>query len=198
MALLRRLLFGLGLSRPRAVPAWALSAMLLAGGTALRADAPLPAASQLKAVFLFNFAQFLAWPAGAFQDPHAPIVIGILGDDPLGSYLEGLVKGEKIGDRPLIVRHCQSTAEAASCHILFIGHSEAGTLDTLLGQLKGKSVLTVGEEESFSKHGGMVAFTTQSNGKIGLRINNAAAKDAGLTISSRLLAHATLVPEAKN
>lgn len=47
---------------------------------------------QVKAVFLFNFAQFVTWPS---QPADAPLVIGILGDDPFGSYLDETVRGEK-------------------------------------------------------------------------------------------------------
>src|SRR5450759_2091560 len=54
---------------------------------------------QIKAVFLFNFAQFVEWPARVFPASEAPLVIGILGDDPFGAYLDDLVSGEKVGQR---------------------------------------------------------------------------------------------------
>jgi hypothetical protein len=56
---------------------------------------------QLKAVFLFNFAQFVEWPASAFPSPETPLVIGVLGEDPFGPYLDETVRGEKVNDRPL-------------------------------------------------------------------------------------------------
>ncbi|MEO7347924.1 MAG: YfiR family protein, partial [Opitutaceae bacterium] len=57
---------------------------------------------KVKAAFLFNFAQFVEWPAQAFRPADAPLVIGILGDDPFGPYLDELVRGEKVGKRPLL------------------------------------------------------------------------------------------------
>src|SRR6185295_43487 len=39
---------------------------------------------EVKAVFLFNFVQFVDWPMEAFAGPQAPVVIGVLGDDPFG------------------------------------------------------------------------------------------------------------------
>ncbi len=59
---------------------------------------------QLKAVFLFNFAQFVEWPASAFPNAETPLVIGILGEDPFGAYLDETVRGETVNDRPLVVR----------------------------------------------------------------------------------------------
>src|SRR5687768_2113299 len=49
---------------------------------------------QIKAVFLFHFAQFVEWPAKAFPDPKSPLVIGVLGRDPFGAYLDQVVAGE--------------------------------------------------------------------------------------------------------
>ncbi len=46
--------------------------------------AAAPSEYQVKAVFLFNFGQFVEWPKDAFDTPQAPFVIGILGDDPFG------------------------------------------------------------------------------------------------------------------
>ena len=40
---------------------------------------------QIKAAFLYNFAQFTQWPTNAFAGPDKPLVIGILGADPFAS-----------------------------------------------------------------------------------------------------------------
>lgn len=151
---------------------------------------------QVKAAFLFNFAQFVEWPARAFAEPPDPLVIGILGDDPFGSYLDDLVQGEMIGRRPVTIRRYHRIEEIAACHILFISQSEAATLEKILGGLKTRSVLTVGDAEDFSRHGGMVRFVTE-NGKIRLRIDVEAAKAAELTISSKMLRAATIVTRSK-
>ena len=50
---------------------------------------------QVKAVFLFNFAQFVDWPSKAFPEPQTPLVIGVVGEDPFGPYLDETVRGEK-------------------------------------------------------------------------------------------------------
>jgi hypothetical protein len=147
---------------------------------------------QIKAVFLFNFAQFVEWPPRAFHDAHSPLVIGVLGEDPFGSYLDEAVRGEKIGDRPLVVRRYRRGDDLAGCHILFISRSEAGRLDPIVASLRGRSVLTVGEDDGFIREGGILRFVTE-NHKIRLKINMEAARAAGLTISSKLLRPALIV-----
>jgi hypothetical protein len=72
----------------------------------------------VKAVFLFNFAQFVEWPAEAVGDAHGPLVIGILGKDPFGARLDETVSGETVNGRPLEVRRFGSVDEALECHIL--------------------------------------------------------------------------------
>ena len=168
----------------------------IAGDQAKAASAP-SAEYQIKAVFLFNFAQFAEWPARAFADSRAPLIIGILGDDPFGPYLDELVKNEKIGGRPLLVRRYREMKEMAGCHILFVSRSEAARLDTIIPPLKGRSILTISDADAFNRQGGMVRFVTD-NGKIRLRINVEAAKACDLTISSKIIRPSTIVTTGKD
>jgi len=165
---------------------------------AVAANPTTPAAEyQLKAVFLFNFAQFAEWPERAFADARAPLVIGLLGEDPFGAYLEDLVKDEKIDTHPLQVRRFATVEDATACHILFISRSEATHLGNIVAQLKGRSILTISDADTFTRAGGMVRFVTD-RGKIRLRINVEAAKACNLTISSKILRPATIVTAGKD
>ena len=181
------------ISAGRALRAAACAGLTLWLGAPLFASAASPAASaapspeyQIKAVFLFNFAQFVAWPAAAFADAQAPLVIGVLGEDPFGAQLDEAVRDEKIGEHPLQVQRYRRVDDIGACHILFISGSESGQLDKILARLKGRSVFTVGDTETFNRAGGMVRFVTE-NKKIRLRINVEAAKAVDLVISSKLL-----------
>jgi len=153
-----------------------------------QAFAQLPAAQeyQVKAVFLFNFTQFVDWPADAFSDAQTPIVIGVLGDDPFGAYLTETVRGEKVNNRLLAVQRYRHVEDIQACHVLFISQSEVGHLDQIIAGLKNRSILTVSDVDSFARHGGMIRLVTENN-HIRLRINVQAAKSAGLIISSKLL-----------
>ena len=152
---------------------------------------------QVKAVFLFNFTQFVDWPQKAFSDPQEPIVIGVLGDDPFGNYLDDTVRGEKVDNRPLVVRRYHAAEDIdGSCQVLFISRSEAARTEQIIAHLKDRSILTVSDEDEFGRRGGMVRFIAE-NSRIKLRINVAAAKAAGLTISSKLLRVAEIVSSDK-
>jgi YfiR/HmsC-like len=171
--------------------------MALLRAAILAAALPLVATTQtpeyrVKAVFLFNFAQFVEWPSGAFPDSQAPVVIGVLGDDPFGSLLEETVRGEALGARPFEVRHYRTVDEIKTCHILFISHSEGDRLQEILTALKNRPILTVGDGEGFTLRGGMVRFVTDKN-RIRLRINLEAVQAESLTISSKLLRSAEIV-----
>lgn len=147
---------------------------------------------QLKAVFLFNFTQFVEWPATAFESAESPIVIGVLGTDPFGAYLDETVRGETVNGRPLVVRRYAGLEKPDACHVLFVSRSEASRVKQVLGSTAGRSILTVSDLEEFTGNGGVIRFVTMNN-KIRLRINLEAARSAGLVISSKLLRPADIV-----
>ncbi len=125
------------------------------------------------------------------------MVIGVLGENPFGNYLEEIVRGEKVKNRPLIVQRYRRVDEVKTCHVFFVGRSEADRLGQILASLKGRSILTVGETENFAQRGGMIRFASEKN-NIRMRINLDAAKAAGLTISSKLLRSADIVAPGKD
>jgi len=151
---------------------------------------------QIKTIFLFNFASFVEWPATAFADPHAPLIIGVLGHDPFGSFLDETVRGEKASGRNLVIRRYRLVEEIDACHILFVSGSESGRLKAIFAALRGRSILTVGDTEGFALQGGIVQFFTDRN-RVRLRINLDAAKAAGLVISSKLLRTVEVIEPGK-
>jgi hypothetical protein len=147
---------------------------------------------QVKAVFLFNFGQFVEWPAKVYDSPQAPFIIGILGDDPFGGSLDEVVRGEAVGTRSLVVRRFKSAGEIGDCHILFIGRNEPDQLRRGLEAVRGRSVLTVTDIEGADRHGAVIVLFNENN-RIRMRINLAAAKASQLVISSKLLRPAVVV-----
>ena len=153
---------------------------------------PLSDEYKIKAVFLYNFAQFIEWPASAFPSAEPALVIGVLGDDPFGSYLDETVKGEKINNMPLIISRYQRVSDVGTCHILFVSQSTKEKQEEIISLLKGKAVLTVSDSPNFTRRGGMIRFINEEN-KIKIRINLEAAKAEDLIISSKLLRIAEIV-----
>jgi hypothetical protein len=173
-----------------------LAALLLSFALDAPAQTPPSKEYSVKAVFLFNFAQFVEWPSDAFASGQTPLIIGILGDDPFGAYLDQTVRGEKVNSHPLVVRRFHRVEDITTCHVLFISRSEMNRLEQILNGLKGRNVLTVGDANGFAVEGGVIQLVTENN-KIRMRINLGAAKAADLTISSKLLRPAEIVEPPK-
>jgi len=150
-----------------------------------------PTEYQIKAAFLYNFAKFVEWP-DAFADPHAPIVLGIVGEDPFGSVLDKIVLGKTVNDRGLVIKRLKEGPDLRNCHILFVSSSERKHMPQILESLQGSSVLTVGETDRFAQSGGVINFILEEN-KVRFEINSETAARAGLKISSKLLALARIV-----
>lgn len=151
------------------------------------APAPAPRREyQVKAVFLLNFTRFVEWPPHMLPSPDAPFVIGVLGEDPFGHYLDDTVRHEHINQHPIVVRRYRTLEELGDCHLLFISRSESGQLEEILRRVKGRDVLTVSDAPQFAASGGMIGFVNRDD-KVRLQINLEVAKHSELAISSKLL-----------
>ncbi len=158
---------------------------------AFGAAAP-PGEYQVKAVFLFNFGQFVEWPAHAYESASAPFVICVIGEDPFGKTLDDVVRGEMLGAHPLAVRRFKNTDAATDCNILFIGRNESARLSDVLAAVRGKSILTVTDIDGAERHGAMIVLFNDKN-RIRMRINLAEARASRLVISSKLLRPAEVI-----
>lgn len=147
--------------------------------------------AEVKAVFLFNFAQFVEWPQAKLAADSA-IVIGILGKDPFGRYLDETVQNEIVNGHPIKIERYASVRHIGTCHILFINPSRSIRIENVLKKLKGKNTLTVSDATSFAKQGGMIHFMKENN-RIKLKINLGSVKESELSVSSKLLNLAEII-----
>jgi hypothetical protein len=147
-----------------------------------------PSEYQVKAAFLFNFAKFVEWPPESFADTNSPIIIGVLGNNPFGEDLERTVRNKTVEGRPFVVTQLSSAQGAKNCHILFISSSlsDRRRLAEVLDAVESSPVLTVSEMNRFVQSGGMINFVIE-DGRVHFEINNNAARQVGLRISSKLL-----------
>ncbi|MEO7530575.1 MAG: YfiR family protein, partial [Sediminibacterium sp.] len=114
---------------------------------------------RVKAVFLYNFTQFVEWPAAAFSSPTSPFIIGILGDDPFGNSIDETIQNEKIKGHPLVVHRYHDIGDLRKCHILFINGSDAEKVrENLL--VVNRYILTVSDADNFMKAGGIIRLIT--------------------------------------
>jgi hypothetical protein len=152
---------------------------------------------QVKALFLLNFIKYVDWPPNTFAGINTPITIGLCGESKLGEALKNVVAGKSIGGRPIAIREIGATDDFSPCQILFVSDSESSRMRQILEKAGAWPILTVGEDAAFAQNGGIIEFVLK-NGNVRLEIDLSAAKKAGLSISSRLLAVADVVKGKAN
>ena len=165
-------------------------------GTVRAADAPVKE-YQVKAAILLQSARFVEWPADAFSRPDAPIVVGVLGEDPFGPLLDQIFRGESAKGRPLEIRRFKALRDLEPCHLFFVCASEMEQWTEIRKRLgedafKARGPLTVSDVEAFAESGGVLHLALQEK-KVRIRINVDAAARASLKISSQLLKLAVVV-----
>jgi hypothetical protein len=177
--------------------AWFILVLILVASPAAwyarAGDAPGPTEYQLKAAYIYHFAQFVDWPSTAFAKPDSPLVIGILGDNPFGGDLTRTVAGKVLNKHPLVVQEYHAVGDLTNaCQVLFISSSEKRNLPEIFASLKDASTLTVGDVPHFTENGGMINFILEGD-KIRFQINETNVKKARLNMSFKLLSLASEV-----
>ena len=161
---------------------------LLAATVAAAPAGAQPIEYAVKASYLYKFAPFVQWPPTAFANPAAPLAICIAGHDPFGKMLDEAVRGQRVNGHPIEIRRIDAIRPGIACHILFA--SGEGS-DQALRALAHEPVLTV-TDRSHGGTGGMIQFVT-IGGRIRFAVDQAAAEQSGITISSKLLGLAVSV-----
>ena len=148
---------------------------------------------EARVAYLYNFAKFVEWPAEALP-PHAPISLCVVGDGTLGGELEDAVRGREIAGHKVVVSVVKSDGPLRSCHLLYVTGLDAKHIDQLLASIAGTPVFTVSDGDWFAQRGGVANLIFES-GRMRFSINVNSAQHARLTISSRLLALATIIKD---
>jgi hypothetical protein len=144
------------------------------------------ATQRIKAAFLYKFAAYVQWPAGAFTEAGSPIVIGIAGADPMARELAQAVAGRKVGTRPMQVHRLgRADGTVECCQILFIGSGSIRAAE-LLSHARGRPVLTVTEEEAEHPKGSVINFLVVED-RVRFDIARDAAERNRLQLRSQLL-----------
>jgi hypothetical protein len=137
----------------------------------------------VKAVYLFNFAKFTEWPS---RGSIGPLTLCVVGDPRVARELSETTRGQRIGDRPLVVAEIKTDGPVQSCHVLFISQTEVRKAKDVLDILKRLPILTVSDNEGFAREDGIIEFFIDSE-RMRFAVNTAAVDRAGVRLSSRLL-----------
>jgi hypothetical protein len=181
-------------SSVRRIATSVVSAALVVFGSA-RLDGQHDVQYAVKAEFLYNFVQFITWPAAAFPAASSPFRVCIAGRDPFvatspspgtqGTLLDKAVRGERVDGHPVIVEHPDVTG-LARCQVVFVSEADTPRTAEFLKAVPSNSVLTVGESTDFLRAGGAVAFVIDG-GRVHFDVNLLATQIKDLRVSSKLL-----------
>ena len=141
-------------------------------------------ALQLRAMFIYNFANFVEWPDKAFLTADSPINICLYGEVPFLPYLQPL-GGTLVGERQLTVVRYEGNSKTR-CHMLFVGKDKQVLSKPLFESANFLYVLSVAEQTNFLEAGGIINILSKEN-QISFEIDLQSAKEKGLFISSDLL-----------
>lgn len=136
-----------------------------------------------KKSFIWAFTKYIEWPSSYAT---GDFVIGVLGDNPLISTLEGLERqyGDVDGQK-LVVQKYSSVSKIDKCHILYIPQDKSSSLSSVINKLKGKSTLIITEGEGLARQGAIINFVVRQS-KIKFEINKKTAESYSLQVSSVL------------
>ena len=148
------------------------------------------AESDLKAAFIFNFIRFTEFPATATPDV---LKICYAAHEPMAGSLKELA-GKRVGSRQIRVAPCFSAEEASSADIVVISQSSQRYARVLLGAVRGRPVLTVGDFRGFRKMGGALNLVVESD-RMRFKVNLQAVRQQQLRIHPQLLKLASEIEE---
>ncbi len=148
-----------------------------------------PVEAGVKAGYLLNFAKYTQWPAGAFASSTAPIVIGVLGEDPFGGVLDATLAGRSSQGRKVVIRRARGAQALLDCHVVFISRSEQARLPAILATLGQAPVVTVCDADALFEQGVMIKLSLAGE-TVRFEVRLAPAERAGLKFGSGMLSAA--------
>lgn len=168
--------------------------LLLALALVLPAAAPAQVLEhELKAAYLFRFLSFIEWPADVFAGPQAAISVGVMGAEDVLHELQNLVQGRTVQGRDVLVRRVRPGESLAGLHVLHVGQGAAAQL-ARMGPIRG---LLVVADSAYGLELGAVVNFVRAEGRVGFEVAVDSAEHRGIRISSRMLAVASYVRQAK-
>jgi hypothetical protein len=190
-------------ARMRRLAAGRLAGWSLACAAALLVGAALPPSAafaqgasnqalerRVKAAFLYKFLGYADFPAAAFADSAAPIVIGVIGSEDMAEELARVVAGRQVRGRPIVVRTLRE-GDPAQVHLLFVAGSDSARTARILRSAPA-ALLPVTECELGLQNGSVINFRIIEE-RVRFDVSLDSAERNNVKLSSRLLTVANRV-----
>lgn len=159
-------------------------AVCLGAGPAQSDDLP---EYRLKAAFLYNFSAFTEWPATV----GTTLNLCVVGPDPFAAEIDPL-NGKNVGSRKIEIQRKAGLDTLKDCQIVFVSAASIGQLPRVVENLRGLPALIVADSPGAARQGVMLNMNLVQ-GRVTFEANQAAALNARLALSSKLLRLATEV-----
>lgn len=192
---------GVGLSRPMNRIRFTLAISVLALGFAVPAGLSQARAEtiafeqEVMALFVYNFAGFIAWPPRPVTNPSTtPLVIAVGGQPDFVGTPTRVIGVRKVRDRRVLVRAQGEDNSIADEDVLFAGRNDYEGSGVRRANVSSHAALTIGEADGFRQRVRIVNFYL-NDARLFFEFNPAAADRTGLKASSRLLRLARIVKE---
>ena len=147
---------------------------------------------QLKAQVLTQLLSYAEWPPEA-EASKKTFDLVVMGNSPFGSYLDGCAQNCTIRHRPIRVRYLPKAMDPGPCAAIFLCRSEAGRSGAVCAWARSHQALTLSDDEALARQGVMVNLLMEGR-YVRLAVNLPAMSNAGLSLSSRLLKNARILP----
>jgi len=145
----------------------------------------------VKAAFVYRFAGYVKWPDEVL--PPDKFTIAVLGEGEVAANLQALSAGRTLLNRPVQVRQVASIRQADGAQILYVGNDRRSLLHMLRpGPARGTLVVT--DADGALAAGSAINLLVIEH-RVRFEISLEAAQQAGLKISSDLLALAVQVQQ---
>ena len=145
----------------------------------------------VEAGFVLKFPAFVSWPTkGAIEQTGFQVCV--VGDTDIEQALREVARHSVLFGAEPRIRRVYGLSQLESCHLLFISRFEEDRLATILGEIAGDPVLTVGNTTGYANKGVMINLFLDGE-KVRFEINRSAVESSGLDVSFRLLEAASNV-----
>jgi hypothetical protein len=179
-----------GHRQPGLVKALALC-LLVVIGAEVRAQGA-PTVEEVETAYLHKFLAFVDWPAKSFPNDASPIVVGVAGSDRTHELLTAIAANRPVHGRPVEVRRLGSPSKVPNVHLVFVGKAAWADLPGWSESANGNGLHVVTDDPRGLDKGAALKFV-QDGPRVRFEASLPAANQAGLRLSSRLLAVASRV-----
>ena len=167
--------------------------LILIGSIAHGQTTPTDRLSRFKAIFLYNFIQFVRWSEA---DTARTFTISLLGTTSIEEPLRKIADKRTAAGRKLEIKRLQNLDDLGSPHIIFLPAAQIHQASAVLKRIEGTNILAIGDAPGLGQKGMPINFA-QVGENLKFEINQSALARAGLGASSQLLKLAIPVGEAQ-